>query len=336
MDGTSSTTCVISQRGTANHNLPFFRSWDNSDHIWLEELIGPLSNQSSPSQQSSPSAASSLGGSQSGSEGTGSVCSWSSGVTCVLHSSIKKHSQEAFQARCREERRWKKLAVCAPSRPHGRTHPQAEQGGGKYYNKLYVWPERGGLCQGRGSAHTHNSCKKLQWMLEEKSEAKVKFSQFLDEVTSNVFDPNSLQAFGRPVSPSGSASTNPDQPEDQVQVVSPRLPHSMAQQHPGTLFDPKAPDPSDVAQKTYLETNIDTVRNNDEPQGPEINARHETPPQLEIDDENVIPPPPEFCQGFEMKPRFPEFCGDFPRYPNRSVSLPRGINMVSDKNHPSL
>ncbi|XP_008282555.1 brain-enriched guanylate kinase-associated protein [Stegastes partitus] len=291
----------------------------NGDQVWLEELIGLPSNQSSPSQPSSPSVpSSSPGGSRSSSEGTGSLNSWGSGVTCRLHSCIKKQSQEAFQTQLRQVRGQGKLAACPSSGPCYRAHPQVEQGGGSYHNILH---------QGRGSTHTHTSTKsvKLQWLLKEKIEAKLKFSQFLDEVASNVLDPNSLQAFGKPVSPSGFTTTTPDQPEDQVKVVSSRLLCSMAQQQK-TPEEQTSPDP---AQKTYLETDIDTVRRDDEPQGNEVKA--ETLPQLEIDEDNVIPPPPQFCQGFEMKNFFPEFHRDFPRYPYRSVSLPRGINMVADE-----
>ncbi|XP_070782167.1 brain-enriched guanylate kinase-associated protein [Enoplosus armatus] len=292
----------------------------NGNQVWLEELIDPSFNQSSPSQPSSPSAPSSPGGSRRSSEGTGSLNSWSSGVTCLLHSSIKKQSQEAFQTRLREERRWGKLAGCPSSRPDGSAHPQAEQGGGRH-NKLHAWPERGGV--------------KLQRLLEEKVEAKVKFSQFLDEVTSNVLDPNSLQAFGKPVTPSSFTATTPAQAEDSIQEAtqrSPRLPCSMAQQQGSLLEQKKTQEeqtPFDLAQKTYLETDIDTVRRADEPQDLEIKV--ETPPQLEIDEKTVIPPPPQFCQGFEMKSPFPEFHCDFPRYPYRSASLPRGINMVPDE-----
>ncbi|KAG7239716.1 hypothetical protein INR49_028652 [Caranx melampygus] len=272
--------------------------------------------------------------SSSSSEGTGSLYSWSSGVTCLLHSSIKKQSQEAFQTRLREERRWGELAACPSRWTHGRGRPQAEQGGGNNHNKRQAWPERDGLGKGRGSAQIHTSARsvKLQLLLEEKIETKLKFSQFLDEVTSNVIDPNSLQAFGRPVSPSSSSTTNPDLTQEQIQVVSqrsPRLPCSMAQQQ-GSLLKPKKPqeeqNPHDLTQKTYLETDIDAVRAHNEQQHQEIKA--DATPQLDLDGKNVIPPPPQFCQGFEMKSPCPEFYHDFPRYPYRSASLPRGINMV--------
>ncbi|XP_044024256.1 brain-enriched guanylate kinase-associated protein isoform X1 [Siniperca chuatsi] len=294
----------------------------NGDQVWLEDLIGPLFNQSSSSQPSSPSApSSSPGGSRRSSEGTGSLYSWSSGVTCLLHSSIKKQSQEAFQTRLREERTCGKLAGCPSRGPHCRAHLQAEMGGGSNHNKLHAWPERRGP--------------KLQWLLEEKVKAKVKFSQFLDEVTSNVLDPNSLQAFGKPVSPLSFINTTPAQPEDNIQEgthAGPRLPRSMAQSQ-GSLLEQKKTQEEQTAldptQKTYLETDIDTVRRDDDPQDLEIKV--ETSPHLEIDEKNVIPPPPQFCQGFEIKSPFLEFHCDFPRYPYRSASLPRGINMVPDE-----
>ncbi|KAK1888802.1 Adenylate cyclase type 10 [Dissostichus eleginoides] len=81
----------------------------------------------------------------------------------------------------------------------------------------------------------------------------------------------------------------------------------------------------DLAQKTYLETDIDNVRRNDQSQ--EV----ETTPQQGRDEKNVIPPPPQFCEGFELKCPYPEFHRDFPRYPCRSASLPRGTNMVPDE-----
>lgn len=337
MDGTSSMAYVLSQRGRAKQEQPSPTSWASpeafKDQVWLEELLGPSYNQSFLSQPSCPSAPNSSPGGSS--DGTGSLYSWSSGVTCLLHSSIKKQSQEAFQNRMRKERSWGKLARC----PSSGSHPQVEQGGGNHNNQHHAWPERDGLCQGRGSAQSAESVK-LQCLLEEKIVAKVKFSQFLDEVTSNVLDPNSLQVFGKPVLPSSFTTTTPPESEDEIKEAtqwSPRLPCSMAQQQCSLYEQEKTQEgqaPFDPAQKTYLETDIDAVRWGDEPQDLEIKA--ETPPLPEIDEKNVIPPPPQFCEGFEIKSPFLEFHGDFPRYPHRSASLPRGINMVSDESHPSL
>ncbi|KAF0023750.1 hypothetical protein F2P81_024380 [Scophthalmus maximus] len=293
--------------------------------VWLEELIDPSSNHSSPSQPpSSPSPPSSSPGGSSSSSSKGTVCSWSSGVTGLLRSSIEKQRQEAFQTRLRGERGWGELAARPCGGHRGRVHPRAEQGGGSGHSTLHARPESGGPCQGRG---------KLQCPLQEKIEAKLKFSQFLDEVTSNVLDRNRLRAFGRPVSPRSSTATRADLPEEKVHVVtegSPGLAGSMAQQQ-ASLLEQKKPReeqiPPDLTQTTYLETDIDTARANDEQQDPEVKA--DPPPQLDTDGENVIPPPPQFCQGFEMRRPFPE--SYFPRYPCRSASMPRGINMVPDE-----
>lgn len=86
-----------------------------------------------------------------------------------------------------------------------------------------------------------------------------------------------------------------------------------------------------LMQKTFLETDLDKVSGDNELQDLEIKAL-----QLELEAKDLIPPPPQFRQGFELRSPFPEIQLDFPRHPYRSSSLPRGINMVSDESHPSL
>lgn len=350
MDGTRSAACFLSHRGTAKEGQLSPNSWTssaalcpmfNGDQVWIEELTGLSSNQSSPSQPSSSSVPScSPGGSRSSSEGTGSLYSWSSGVTCLLHSSIKKQSQEAFQIRLRHERGWGKFAARPFRGSHGPCYPQVEQGGDSNHNKLQGWPEKGGLYDGRGSAETHTSAKsvKLQLLLEERVKAKLKFSQFLDEVTSNVLDPNCLQALGRPDSPSSSTCTKPEQPEEKNQVVTQWSPRHLVAQQQGALHKQKKPQEEQtvpvLTQKTYLETDIDTVRREDNIHDLDINR--DTAPQLKIGKKHTIPPAPQFCKGFEMTTLFPEFHRDFSRYPYRSASLPRGIDTVSDERCPSL
>lgn len=322
MDGASS---FLAQRGRAKWDQPTPKSWASSgapcsifdgDQVWLEELIGLSSYLSS--SPSDPNNSSPPGGSRNSSEGSGSLHSWSSGAPCNLHGSVKKQNHEVFQTRPREQR----------GRPHGGAHPQVEQGEGNIYCTIDAWPERAELDQGRSSTQTQTSAKSVQQqsLLEETVNAKRKFSRFLDEVASNVLDPKSLQAFGKLISPSSFTTTTQTQSEDKIQEAthwSPRLPCSMAQQQGSVLEQNTTQEdqiPPDPAQKTYLETNIDTARRDEE----------------EADEENVIPPPPQFCQGFEMKRPFPEFQCDFPRYPHKSASLPRGMNMVSDESHPSL
>ncbi|KAG8011424.1 Brain-enriched guanylate kinase-associated protein [Nibea albiflora] len=323
MDGTSS---FLAQRGRAKWDQPTPKSWAssgapcsifNGDQVWLEELIGPSSYLSS--SPSDPNNSSPPGGSRNSSEGSGSLHSWSSGAPCSLRGCVKKQNHDVFQTGPREERR----------RP--RAHPQVEQGEGNIYSTIDAWPERAGLDQGRSSTQIQTSARsvKQQSLLEETVKAKRKFSRFLDEVASNVLDPKSLQAFGKPVSPSSFNTTTQTQSEDKIQEAthwSPRLPCSMAQQQGSVHKQNTTRDDLDPAQKTYQETNIDAARRDEEAQ-----IKVETAPQLETDEENVIPPPPQFCQGFEMKSPFPEFQRDFPRYPHKSASLPRGMNMVPDE-----
>lgn len=300
----------------------------SGDQVWLEELIGPLFCQSS----SSPGGPSySAGGSRSSSEN-----SWSSGATSVLHSSIKKQSREAFQSRLRAGRCWEEAGYPSVG-PHVEANPEVEQRGGTSKSPLHTWTERVGLSDGRYSAQT-GSCSsggQLQWLLEEKVTAKLRFSKFLDEVTSNVFDTNSLQAFRKPVS---RCRTNRLEEEvEELTEWSPGLLSSMAVQE-ACLPEQKMPKEEHAflqpQQKTYLETDIDTVRTVGKLHNPDVTA--ETPRQQETDRGHIIPPPPQFCQGFQMKSPFPEFHCHFPRYPYKSVSLPRGINMVSNETLPSL
>lgn len=307
----------------------------SGDQVWLEELIGPLFCQSSSSQPSSRGDLGySAGGSRSSSEN-----SWSSGATSALHSSIKLRSQEAFQSRLRVGRCQKKAGRPSVG-PHAEAEPQVKQRGGTGKRPLHTWPERVGLSDGRSSAPTRSSSSgaKAQWLLEEKLDARTRFSKFLDEVTSNVFDTNSLQALGKAVSqcrfiPGG--TKRPGKKVGELREWSPGLLCSMALQ---TASLPELEMTKEEQAhllpppKTYLETDIDTVRTD----AGLLDGEAEAPRQQETDERHIIPPPPQFCQGFQMKSPFPEFHCHFPRYPNKSVSLPRGINMVSNESLPSL
>lgn len=331
MHGTSDKDYFLIQRVMAQLDPKSLKSWASSStkfsgyRGFLEGVIGQSSNQSSTSQSSSPCVFSSSPAGSSSSEDTCSLHSWSSGVTSLLHSSIKQQSQEAFQTHLRGERGWREFTV-APS--SGTDHPQAREGGRFRNKKLHL---------GRGCTQTDLSkVVKSETVLKEKIKAKQKFSQFLNEVTSNILNRNSLQAFGKPVPPSGLIPAFPDLPEDRKQVVSLRLPLSMAQEQ-NLLIEQKTPEDEtsvNSSQKMYLETDIDSVRRDDNPQS--LENRAESSSLLLMDDKTLIPPPPEFCQGFKMIIPILDLCHDLPRYPYRSVSLPRGINMVSDETRPSL
>lgn len=173
-----------------------------------------------------------------------------------------------------------------------------------------------------------------QQQLDEKVQVKRSFSKFLDEVTSNVFDPNSLQALGRPASPS---TTTEEEGDWEVTRQRPRPLCSMAQKQ-GSASRQETTTTSTTGttstreeqpQGTYLETDIDAVVGDDRRRDQERKVGTLPPHREVVDSELVIPPPPQFCQGFEMRTLFPEFHCRLPRHPYRSVSLPRGINMVS-------
>lgn len=293
------------------------RSMLSGDQVWLEELIGPLFCQSS----SSPGGPGwSAGGSRSSSEK-----SWSSGATSVLHSSIKKHSREAFRARVSEGRCWKEEA-CPSVGPRVEANPQVEQRGATRKSPLHTRAERVGLSNGRCSAQT-GSCSsggQPQWLLEEKLRAKLRFSKFLDEVTSNVLGTNTSQAFRKPASPWRFMAEGTNRPGEKVEEPT-------AAMQEASLPEQKMPEEElaflQPQQKTYLETDIDTVRTDGKP---DVGA--ESPGLQETDGRHIIiPPPPQFSQGFQTKSSFPEFHCHLPRYPYKSVSLPRGINMVSNE-----
>lgn len=177
-------------------------------------------------------------------------------------------------------------------------------------------------------------------LLEEKVEAKLKFSKFLDEVTSNVLDPNRLHAFSKPVPVCSLNTRIPNKPEGEIQEGTewdPGMLCSMAQQQ-GSLLELKMSKeeqpPAELAQKAYLEMDIDTVRRDGKSREMQVNIEPQLQP--EIDEKHVIPPLTQFCEGFEIKSPFLEFHCHLPRYPYKSASLPRGINMVSDESLPSL
>lgn len=257
-----------------------------------------------PSHASSSSVPSSS--SSSNSERTGSPCSWSSGATSFQELRPEKKS------RC------PRSGTCPKVRPSGgATHRQEEQDG---------------LNEGRspaqdGAAPTQQQQRQQQ--LDKKVQAKRSFSKFLDEVTSNVFDLNSLQALGRPASPSATTEEEGDW-ELTVQRHGPLC--SMAQKQgsvPGKETTSTTNTRQEQPRGPYLETDIDAVVGDDRQRDQERKAGKLPPQQEVVDSELVIPPPPQFCQGFEMRTLFPELHCRLPRHPYRSVSLPRGINMVS-------
>lgn len=121
--------------------------------------------------------------------------------------------------------------------------------------------------------------------LEQKIEEKLKFSQFLDEVTCRVLNPECLQAFGAPIRPKEPLVTSSLQCLNLTPVSSPLscrpwfassrdsadvLVHKWAKCMPSCkILDTsetlrRTQEESETLGRTYLETDIDRVRREDE------------------------------------------------------------------------
>ncbi|XP_052386255.1 uncharacterized protein LOC127933354 [Carassius gibelio] len=121
--------------------------------------------------------------------------SWSSGATCLLRSSIKQHSEEVFRVRAGSVSRpegtsdsetgYQNSDSCQGSVVGSESQEGAEQ--------VDAGRRDSSSSQGTSGASTASS------NLEQKIEEKLKFSQFLDEVTCRVLEPECLQAFGVPI-----------------------------------------------------------------------------------------------------------------------------------------
>ncbi|KAK6297726.1 hypothetical protein J4Q44_G00323090 [Coregonus suidteri] len=350
-------------------------------HFCLEE--SDVSSRSSPcSLTSSPNPSSAQSSSNSSrisssSEAYDSPDSWSSGATCLRHSSISKLSQEVLQAR---------LSSPSSARgPHGGTRAHRLQGGacclvGLHEGAVQAAPGGGGggLGRGRGrgrgrragsvysltsssqytttaisissSCNTINTSVCYCW-LEQKVEAKLKFSQFLDDVSGRVLVPGNLEAFRKlppPPPPQRSSSLSPrtslsttTESRDVIQVEyrwSSSPPCSVTQQRstrPGERRQEERDPVETPVEKTYLETNIDSGRREDELK--DIKMKKEKMLSTLERERRMggTAPPPEFRQDTLRRWRNTSPVlwdeGLVMRYPYRSISLPRGINMVPDE-----
>ncbi|KAL7873545.1 hypothetical protein AOLI_G00126160 [Acnodon oligacanthus] len=121
--------------------------------------------------------------------------SWSSGATCLLRSSIKQHSEEVFRVRASSVSRpesasdseagYQNLDCCQSSERQPESQQTAEK----------VPLGRKDSFQSQISSQCSTVSSAASAAIDEKIEAKLKFSQFLDEVTCRVLDPECLQAF---------------------------------------------------------------------------------------------------------------------------------------------
>lgn len=136
------------------------------------------------------SSSSSLQSGSSSEDDSWDTNSWSSGATCLLRSSIKQHSEEVFRVRASSGSRPKPASDLEAGHQnldlqHSETKSESQKTSGKGPMECKA------NVQSQNSRHCSTSAH-----LEEKIEAKLKFSQFLNEVTCRVLDPESLHAFG--------------------------------------------------------------------------------------------------------------------------------------------
>lgn len=152
--------------------------------------VATSSHSSSTSFRSSSSSLQSRSSNENDSWDTNS---WSSGATCLLRSSIKQHSEEVFRVRASSGSRPKS----ASDSEAGHQNLDWQRSERKSESQK---PSEKGLMECNVNVESQNSSHfstDVSAHFEEKIEAKLKFSQFLNEVTCRVLDPESLQAFGK-------------------------------------------------------------------------------------------------------------------------------------------
>lgn len=223
----------------------------------------------------------------------------------------------------------------------------------------------GGASKGTGCAED-GSTKHPHWaQLDQKFAAKLKFSHFLDEVTSSVLQPTSLQMFRQPIGPlakrdiglythataATAAWTAAMQTEDMAGApfqASPNPCWPMTQQQQeqqGTLTTEEMQGQKVLTEhvgKSYLETNMDmdSIRRQDELSDHLAKLEMSCRPARMPGEDKVMQAPLGLGKGGGLKaqtvapPVVPWGSGLW-RSPCRSVSLPRGINRVSHGSIPS-
>lgn len=247
-----------------------FKSFSTSSTLQSSSLS---LRSSSPSLRSSSSSQRSGSSSEDDSWDTNS---WSSGATCLLRSSIKQHSEEVFRVR-----------AGSASRPEGTSDSETGYQNSDSCQGSVVGLESQEEVAGRrdsSSSQGTSATSTASSDLEQKIEEKLKFSQFLDEVTCRVLDPECLQAFGAPVRQKEPPVTCPqtstpvsspwfgssrdsgcDSRDSNVYKWAKCMPSCKILDASETLRRTQEEPPfMETLGRTYLETDIDRVRREDE------------------------------------------------------------------------
>ena len=273
-----------------------------------------LQSSSSSHQITSPSPHSA---SSSEDDSSWDTNSWSSGATCLLRSSIKKHSEEAFQAR---------LGSSSQSSHEDGidvscTQSECQEGS--------EWALR--RSDSLQSLSSSQGIPATSTQLDRKIEEKLKFSQFLDEVTCSVMAPGSLEAFGIPW------QKDPDSLWDESPCTYIREPRRSSvvdtvYQWTKSLPSCKILDASNIMRKSqeeqdseeagtgraYLETDIDSVGMDDEL---ESNILWETKKE-NLKKRHITP------ESMRSPTSLLNWSKDLPKYAYMSTSLPRSMNSL--------
>ncbi len=251
--------------------------------------------------------------------------SWSSGVTCLLRSSIKQHSEEVFQVR-----------AASSSRPEGTSDSETGYQNSDSCQGSVMGSESQDGAEHRDSSSSQgtSAASTVPSDLEHKIEEKLRFSNFLDEVTFRVLNPECLQAFGAPLHQKEPQTTslpclNP------IPVFSPWFGSSARDSRDLYKWAKCMPsckilDVSETMRRTqeemqmlgmtYLETDIDRVRREDEESSTLSRDVEKRRLQLSGESSRRYPSPVS------------KQSDGAPRPPYRTTSLPRpaaSANMVS-------
>ncbi|XP_035249667.1 brain-enriched guanylate kinase-associated protein [Anguilla anguilla] len=337
----STSSCPVCSEGQSDPEeepLPCYPSSLSSPSLQsslpnLQSSVPSLRSSSSTLRSSSPSPHSA---SSSEDDSSWDTNSWSSGATCLLRSSIKKHSEEVFQARLGSGSRGEIVTGSEGSHLNGDgiegscTRPECQEGA------EWALGRRDSL----QSLSSSQGIDAASGNLDQKIEDKLKFSQFLDEVTCRVLAPGSLEAFGilRQKDPASfweeSPSTYIREPRRSSVVDS-------VYQWTKTLPSCKILDANDIMRnsleergsqespgRAYLETDIDSVRLEDEL---ESNSFRETRKESLKERERGMERRAKRITPERTRSPTPllNWSKDLPKYSYRSTSLPRSMNSLA-------
>ncbi|KAA0711592.1 Brain-enriched guanylate kinase-associated protein [Triplophysa tibetana] len=278
------------------------------------------------SLKSSQSSNVSLHSASSSEDDSWDTNSWSSGATCLLRSSIRQHSEEVFRVRASSESRLDGTSDSENVYQYSDSCKESAVG-----SESLEGAERGAVSRTDSehsltSSHGTSAASTVSADFEEKIEAKLKFSQFLDEVTCRVLDPECLQAFGavrqreslvdRPQTSVTSGADSPQfrDPWDNF------TPSCKILDSGDTLRRKQEELPfMDMSCRPYLETDIDQVRREHEINSSPTREMEKGTSHPRVDSSHRV-------EESKRSPVYKKRSDGAPRPPQRSTSLSRALD----------